>query len=274
MWPARARRLQVCYRVQSEAEGPVRVEQAGRVLQVHVVASRTGLAVATLEKKDLLGDTGGDGRGQAALPSRNAGKTADIRTAGPENATQGVAEHLIGDGGVGRYWPAVGPVSESREEWDAMGAALGRVALFGAEGGDPQVMCGEPVAELVEKVQSWVDGASNGWMVSFALAVVFAAGDVYGCSPMKAGNAVPGVEVEPEVAELESNEFGHAKAADGGECDHEAISVVASKLGSPAEHGGHQEPMHWEEEGSRAPDQAGEAPSPSRELAEASDGRA
>ena len=81
MWPARARRLQVCYRVQSEAEGPVRVEQAGRVLQVHVVASRTGLAVATLEKKDLLGDTGGDGRGQAALPSRDAEKR---RTSAPQ----------------------------------------------------------------------------------------------------------------------------------------------------------------------------------------------
>ncbi len=37
----------------SEAEGPEGVEEAGGVLQVHVVSGRAGLAVAALEEQNL-----------------------------------------------------------------------------------------------------------------------------------------------------------------------------------------------------------------------------
>ncbi len=80
---------------------------------MHVVASGASLAVSTLKKEDLLGDTGGDGSGQATLPSRDSGETTDICPASPEDAAQGVAEHLVGDRVVGRDWVTVGPVSET-----------------------------------------------------------------------------------------------------------------------------------------------------------------
>ncbi len=51
----------------------------------------------TLEEKDFLCDSGGDGRSKATLSGGDAGEAANIRAAGPEDAAQGVAEHLIGD---------------------------------------------------------------------------------------------------------------------------------------------------------------------------------
>jgi hypothetical protein len=83
------------------AEGPVGVEEAGRVLQMHVVAGCAGLAVTTLEEQDLFRNSGGDGRSEATLPGGDAREAAGIRAAGPENAAQGVAEHLVGDWDVG-----------------------------------------------------------------------------------------------------------------------------------------------------------------------------
>jgi hypothetical protein len=160
------------------------------------------------------------------------------------------------------------------QQGDAVDAALGRVALLGAEGGDPQVVRGKPVPELVEKVQGGVDGTPDSRMVTLALAVVLATCNVYGCGPVEARDAVTGVEIEPEVADLEGDQFGHAEAADGGERNHEAVPVVTGGLGPPAEHGDDQEAVDRKQEGRRATNQAGEAPGPGGEFAEARDGRA
>ena len=116
----------------SEAEGPEGVEEAGGVLQMHIVPGRASLAVAALKEQDFLRDTGRDGRGEATFASRDAGEAANVRAAGPENATKCVGEHLIGDGRVGGDRETVWPVLESRKKGNAVGAALGRVALLGA----------------------------------------------------------------------------------------------------------------------------------------------
>jgi hypothetical protein len=221
----------------SQTEGPVGVKEAGRVLEVHVVAGSTSLTVPALEKEDFLGDSGGDGRGEASLSGGDTGETADVGAAGPEDTAQGVAEHLVREGFVGGDREAAMSVSEPREQGGTVGAALRRVTLLGAEGGDPQVVRGEPVAELVKQVQGGVVGAPDGRVVSFAFAVVFAAGDVNGGGPAEAGNAVSSVKVEPEVAKLEGDEFAHAQATDGGEGHHEAVPIVAGENGPPAEHG-------------------------------------
>ena len=49
-----------------EAEGTERVEQAVRVLEVHVVPGGAGLAVAALKEQYFLGDSGGEARGEQA----------------------------------------------------------------------------------------------------------------------------------------------------------------------------------------------------------------
>ena len=50
-----------------ELEGPEGVEETVWLLQVHVVACCTGLAVTALEEEDLLGHACCDGGGEAAL---------------------------------------------------------------------------------------------------------------------------------------------------------------------------------------------------------------
>ena len=98
---------------------------------MHVVVGGAGLAMAALKdsEEDLLGEASGNCRGEAALPGGDAGETADVGTAGPEDSAQGVAKHLVGDAGVGRDRKAVGSVTETREQGYALavGAALRRV---------------------------------------------------------------------------------------------------------------------------------------------------
>ena len=77
-----------------EAEGAERVEQAVRVLEVHVVPGGAGLAVAALKEQYFLGDPGGDCRGEATLAGRDAGEALDVGPAGVKDAPECVAEHL------------------------------------------------------------------------------------------------------------------------------------------------------------------------------------
>jgi hypothetical protein len=63
------------------------------------------------------------------------------------------------------------------------------------------------VTQLVEEVQSGVERTPDGGMMSLAFAVVLAASDVYSGGPVEAGDAVPGVEVEPEVTHLQGHQF-------------------------------------------------------------------
>ena len=118
----------------SEAEGPEGVEEAVRVLKVHVVAGGARLAVAALQEQDLLGDARGDGGGEAALAGRDAGEAGDVGTAGTQDAPERVCEHLGGEGVQGRDRPASGAVLESGEEGRAVRAASSRVRLLLAEG--------------------------------------------------------------------------------------------------------------------------------------------
>ncbi len=99
LWLASRRLVRWCVCCASEAEGPVGVEKASRILQVHVVASRAGLAVPTLEKKDFLSDPGGDSRCEAAFSGGDAGEAANIGATSPEDTAQSVAKHLVGDRG-------------------------------------------------------------------------------------------------------------------------------------------------------------------------------
>jgi hypothetical protein len=50
-------------------------------------------------------------------------------------------------------------------------------------------------------------------VMTLAFGVVLAAGHVYGGRAAEAGNAVTGVEVEPEVADLEGDEFRDPEVA-------------------------------------------------------------
>ena len=117
-----------------EAEGPEGVEEAVRVLKVHVVAGGAGLAVAALKEQDLLSDARGDGGGEAAFAGRDAGEAGDVGTAGTQNAPERVREHLGGERVQGRDRPASGAVLESGEEGWAVRATSSRVRLFLAEG--------------------------------------------------------------------------------------------------------------------------------------------
>jgi hypothetical protein len=63
-------------------------------------------------------------------------------------------------------------------------------------------------------------------VVPLPFAVVFAPANVHGQRAAEAGDAVSGVEVEPEITDLEGDELGHPEAADGGESDHEPIPFV------------------------------------------------
>ena len=121
----------------SEPEGPVGVEEAGWILKVHVVAGGSRLAVPALEEQDFLRDAGGYGCGEAALSGGDAGEAADVGAAGPEDAAQRIAEHLVRDWDDRGNRATVGPIVEPGEQGRAVSAALRRVALLGAEGRDP-----------------------------------------------------------------------------------------------------------------------------------------
>ena len=121
----------------SKTEGPVGVKKAGRVLKVHVVAGGSSLAVPALEEQDFLRDAGGYGCGEAALSGGDAGEAADVGAAGPEDAAQRITEHLVRDWDDGGNRATVRPVVEPGEQGRAVGAALRRVTLLGAEGRDP-----------------------------------------------------------------------------------------------------------------------------------------
>ena len=117
-----------------EAEGAERVEQAVRVLEVHVVPGGAGLAVAALEEQYFLSDSGGDSRGEATLAGRDAGEALDVGPAGVKDAPECVAEHLPRKGEVGGDGGAPGPVAEAGEERRAVGAAGRRARGFLAMG--------------------------------------------------------------------------------------------------------------------------------------------
>jgi hypothetical protein len=81
--------------------------------------------------------------------------------------------------------------------------AAGRgVGSLLAEEGYGESVSGQPDQELVHQVEIGVAGPADSRVVSLALAVVFAAADVDRDSPLKTGNAVPGVKTEPQVADL------------------------------------------------------------------------
>ncbi len=123
-----------------EAEGAERVEQAVRVLEVHVVPGGARLAVAALKEQYFLGDPGGDCRGEAALAGRDAGEALDVGPAGVKDAPEGVAEHLPRKGKVGGDGGAPGPVAEAGEEGRAVGQrAAGRAAFW--QWGDTRRPC-------------------------------------------------------------------------------------------------------------------------------------
>jgi hypothetical protein len=130
-----------------------------------------------------------------------------------------------------------------------MWAAESRVSAFCAVREDDEPVAVEPGPELVDQVEGGIPCATDGRMMSFPFAVVFAAADVdRGCAPV-AWDAVPCVKVEPDVADLESGEFGYTEAANGSEGDHEAVSVVAKTGGAHPEEGSHQDTVNWEQEG-------------------------
>jgi hypothetical protein len=114
-------------------------------------------------------------------------------------------------------------------------------------------MFGHPVTELVQDVEGGVKGAADCGVVSFAFAVVFPPGHMDGCGAVKAWDAVSGVEIEPDVAQLEGDEFGDPEAADGGECDHKAVAVIAVGVRPQAQHGGDHQAVDGEEQGGGAP---------------------
>ena len=79
--------------------------------------------------------------------------------------------------------------------------------LFGAEEGCGKAVEAEPSEELADEVGCRVYGPSYGGVMAFAVYVVFAFADVYGGRASEAGDAVPGVEVEPDIADLQCNHY-------------------------------------------------------------------
>ena len=97
----------------------------------------------------------------------------------------------------------------------------------------------------MDEVEGGVFGTSDGRVVTFALAVVLSARHVDSCRATKARDAVAGVEIEPEVADLEGDQFRDSEAADGGQSHHEAVPVVTGRIRSGPEHGGYQKAVYW-----------------------------
>ncbi len=125
-----------------EAEGAECVEQAVRVLDVHVVPGGAGLAVTALKKQDFLSDPGSDCRGEAALAGRDAGEALGVGPAGVKDAPEGVAEHLPREGEIGGDGGAPGPVAEAGEEGRAVRAAGRRARGFLAVVGHAEALLG------------------------------------------------------------------------------------------------------------------------------------
>jgi hypothetical protein len=78
----------------------------------------------------------------------------------------------------------------------------------------------------VNKVEGWVEGPSNSGVMPFTFDVVLTPADVNSCGAFKAGDAITGVKIEPDVTDLQGREFGYAEAADGRQRDHEPVAVV------------------------------------------------
>ena len=255
-----------------QAECPEGVKQAVRVLQVHVVPRGPGGAVAALKVEDVLGYAGSNGGGETALAGRDTREPLDISPARGDNPAKGVAEHLGRQGCGCGSGSASGPVAESGEEGWAVLAWERRVSRLLAVGRNPESMCTEPGLKLEDQVQVGVVGPTHGRVVTLAFAIVLAPRDVDRDCPQETGDAIPGVEVEPKVADLEGEKFGDSEAADGGQGDHEPVAVVANKGGTHAEHSSHKKAVNGEEEGGGSSDQACQAASPGGEFAEPVDG--
>ena len=82
-----------------------------------------------------------------------------------------------------------------------MAAGRRRGALL-AERRDGQQIAEEPDPKLMDEVEVMVARPSDSGVVTFAFAVVFAAGHVNCQCAEKTGDAVSGVKVKPEVADL------------------------------------------------------------------------
>ena len=90
-----------------------------------------------------------------------------------------------------------------------MWAACGGECLLCALVGDFEVVEAEPRAELVHQVEGGVKCPADGRVVPLAFYVVFSPANVDGGGAVEARDAVPGVEVEPEVAHLQRRQFCH-----------------------------------------------------------------
>jgi hypothetical protein len=233
----------------SQAEGAESVEEPSGVLKVHVVAGSACLAVATLQEQDLLRYTGGNGGGQAAFASGDTGEVRDVCSALGQEPADAVADHLAGKRGEGGVMRPAGPVEQASEEGWAMWAAKRGVLALGAEGGDDEVVEAEPGEELMDQIELVVAGSADGRMMPLPFAVVFATSDVYRGGALVAGDAIASVEVKPDVAYLQGRELGDAETTDGGQSNHEAISVVAHPEGAKSEEGSDQAAMYGEEQG-------------------------
>jgi hypothetical protein len=84
---------------------------------------------------------------------------------------------------------------------------------------------------------------------------VLAAAHVDGRRAAEARNAVAGVEVEPNVADLESGQLRNPQAADGGQCNHEPIALVPEVNWAHAEQRSNDEPVDGEEQRRGTPHQ-------------------
>ncbi len=143
---------------------------------------------------------------------------------------------------------ARGPVDQPREQGGAVWAAECRGCPLLAKGRDDEVVGQEPLLQLEDQVESPVEGSTDGRVMAFAFAVIFAAANVNRRRALEAGDSVACVEVEPEVTDLEGCHFCHAKAADGSEGDEEPVAVITEAIRAEAEQGSDQGAMYREEE--------------------------
>ena len=139
------------------------------------------------------------------------------------------------------------PVEQASEEGRAVWASEGWVLALGAPGRDDEVVETEPGEELVDKVELVVASAADGRVMPLPFAIVFAASDVHRCRAFVAWDAVARVKIEPDVADLQGRDLGHAKTADGGQSYHEAVPVVAQPGRAETEEGCNQAAVYGEE---------------------------
>ncbi len=212
------------------------------------------LAVTALEEEDFSGDTGGDGGGEAALASRDSGEAADVGPTGGQDAAECVAEHLTGEGSQ-RGWQC----TEAR-------CGSGRRLIRGEGSGDneqpgvqlsgnAEAVFGHPVTKLMQNVEGGIEGAPDGGVVACPFSVVFSFGHVDGGSALISWDAVAGVEIDLNVAQLQGDEFGEPKTTDGGERYNESVPIVTVRVGSHAQLGGHQQVVYRKQQGGGSPDQ-------------------